>query len=72
MREAYKLQRQKTRYFASLTAMAGVETVAQWLKIEVDDEAPTPETFRWKEENYPKSIYVIHEDSRTHRLSLSC
>ena len=64
LREAYKLQRQKTRYFASLTALAGPDTVARWLKIPVDENAPTPQTFRAKEKEYPNSVYRTQVDAR--------
>ncbi|KAI0352177.1 hypothetical protein OH77DRAFT_1460988 [Trametes cingulata] len=59
LREAYALQRRTTRYFASLTVIARPEVVTEWLKIDLDDDAPTPLTFREKTKNWAKSVYLL-------------
>ncbi|KAI0359016.1 hypothetical protein OH77DRAFT_1502180 [Trametes cingulata] len=59
LREAYTLQRQTTRYLSSLTVLARAEVVSIWLEMDIDDEAPTPLTFRQKTKDYTKSIYLL-------------
>lgn len=56
--EAYSAQRRTTWHLAELSCLAGPAAVSEWLKIPVDDNAPTPLTFREKTKDYAKSVYM--------------
>ncbi len=62
LQQAHVAQRQSTRYFASLSARAGAATVNEWLQIPIDDQAPTPNTFRQKEEDFPESALLLNRE----------
>lgn len=59
------MQRKTTRFFANLTVHAGPAKVESWLQIKVDDDAPTPTTFRKKTKEYAKSVYLLNRAERT-------
>ena len=60
LREAYEAQRRTAKYFAGLTALAGLVQVNEWLAIEFDGKAPTPLTFRVKEASWAKSPFLVN------------
>ncbi|TFK77926.1 hypothetical protein K466DRAFT_444733, partial [Polyporus arcularius HHB13444] len=62
LQQAHVAQRQSTRYFASLSVRAGAATVNEWLQIPIDDQAPTPNTFRQKEEDFPESALLLNRE----------
>ncbi len=62
--EAYKGQDGTTRYFAGLTALAGPQRVAEWLRIPFDTNAPTPLTFRAKEAAFETSPFLVNRSKR--------
>ncbi|KAJ3014547.1 hypothetical protein NUW54_g1280 [Trametes sanguinea] len=61
--EAYTAQRRTTRYFASLTALAGPDAVMEWISLPSNDDAPTPITYRAKLRAYPDTLYRVRPDN---------
>ena len=44
-------------------ALHGAETTMKWLKVPIDDQAPTPLTFRAKEAAYMDSPLYVKRDN---------
>ena len=63
LKHAYTLQRRNARFVASLIALHGAETTLQWLKVPIDEQAPTPLTFRAKEAAYVNSPLYVKRDN---------
>ena len=62
LKRFYDLQRRTTRYAASIIVRHGPDTVLEWLKIHVDEKAPTPATFRAKEKAFVNSPLYVKRD----------
>lgn len=63
--EAYHGQNHTTRHLAGLTALATPNTVAAWLHIPFDANAPTPMSFRAKEAAFASSPFLVNQSQCT-------
>lgn len=61
LREKLPLQLRQTRDLAALTVAAGPESVAEWLKLDFDEHAPTPTTYHERSKRPRNSVYLLDE-----------
>ena len=60
IKELLLLQLKQTMDLAALTEEAGLEVVKQWLALEIDDQAPTPSTYKPRK-TAKRSVFVLDE-----------
>ena len=65
LREKLALQLAQTCDLAVLTVLAGPEAIEGWLKLDFDEQAPTPGTYEERRKRDKSSVYVLDDSYGT-------
>ena len=74
LREKLALQLAQTRDLMTLTLAAGAQTIIEWLKLDIDEDAPTPGTYQERRSgaSTKSSVYVLDASHGMSCLNLVC